>query len=149
MMSKRVFAGVALGVLVLSGFYAAHEPARIAGVDFGAGVAYADSTPFASYELGSTQKLAIARYLRPQFFVLDSDTAGKHHKVPGMSDGDKVLSLWYVPWDSLSAQWNGARYPQNLTDSILVYKDSFLVIRPRSTAIDSGYFYGIFHDATD
>jgi hypothetical protein len=112
--------------------------------------ARADSIAFAASPTAvSTTKMWSAPYSRLRMAILEADTAGVHLKVPGMSNGDYVVSASYVPWDTLEVHHAAYRYPIDLTDSALVYRDSIQFNRPLSIAIDSGWYYILWNDATD
>jgi len=115
--------------------------------------AWADSTPFAGVPTAvSASKMEVALYSRLRMSVVEGDTAGAKKKVPGMSNGDYVVSVMYVPWDTLACAAGGPnRDPMDLTDSSYVYRDSLTWYNADGSRLetDSGTVFIMWNDRTD
>lgn len=82
--------------------------------------------------------------VRPRIVVIAADTAYAKIVVPAMDDGDVVLGVGYVPYDSMYVTAS-ARYPIDMTDST-AYDADTIQLRYPSIPIDSGLYVLMFHD---
>ncbi len=92
----------------------------------------------------------------PRVSIIASDTGGVHTKVPGMSAGDVITRVYYVPWDSLSALNDSYRNALDVTDFAVYHRDTIQYWGEAGgneggnpTAVDSGWVHVTWFDITD